>query len=62
MTPGSGSYEAKSLDSGLRFSVSKNPRFIRNKLSTDKAPHTFEKPSSLNTIGCGIAKDFRFHY
>jgi hypothetical protein len=61
-TPGAGNYEAKSLDAGLRYSVSKQQRFRVPKGATDKAPHAFEMRSTLSKFGCGIARDHRFHY
>lgn len=61
-TPGAGSYEAKRLDKGKAFAVPGDMRFRRPKLATDKAPHTFEKKTTLSTIGCGIPHDERWHY
>ena len=30
--------------------------------ATDKVPHAFNSKTTLSKFGCGIAKDFRFHY
>lgn len=47
---------------GTSYSVSRERRFKKPKGATDKAPHAFDKRTTLSTTGCGGSKDERWHY